>query len=210
MKRTRVISALVVLLVAAGNAYAQDSSARPARIEVTIIPGGASYFTAAADTGEPSFINYDAGAALAVNLNRIVAIEGELSSSLGISQDLGFATFTQDAKSPSLLLYAGNVVLSVPVDSPVVPFFTAGAGGVSIFDRAELVQRIDTFFAGNIGGGIKWRSRRWGLRADYRFLAVRGRDTQFAPNERPRPDFFGKEARFGHRVFGGITLEAGR
>lgn len=209
MKRIHLISAMLSLLATANYVSAQNSAAPPPVIEVTIIPGGVSYFTNATDTGEPSFTNYDTGAAVTVNLNRMIAIEGEVTGSLGRSQRLTFATFTQEAKTPNLLHYSGNVILSAPVESRVVPFFTAGIGALTVLDPGEFVQRNDTFIAGNVGGGIKWRSGRWGLRADYRFLAVSGRETQFAPNERPRPDFFGKEARFAHRLFGGIVLAVG-
>ncbi len=53
-----------------------------------------------------------------------------------------------------------------------------------------------------MGGGVKWYAGRWGLRGDYRFLAVRSKDDA--------PEFFGQETRYGHRVYGGVMLNIGR
>jgi opacity protein-like surface antigen len=206
--RFRVTPSLLVVfsLVSATGALAQQV----APLELTIIPGGATFFVEASDSSEPSFTNYDLGVALAANFNRYVGIEGEFSTSIGLTQNLAFATFEREAKTPSLLHYTGNVVVSVPTGSSVTPFVTGGAGGLTIFDRADIIQRNRTFLAGNVGGGVKWYAGRWGLRADYRFLLIRGRDIPpSAPDERLRPDFFGKETRYGHRVFGGIILNIG-
>jgi len=37
---------------------------------------------------------------------------------------------------------------------------------------------------------------------DYRFTAVRSKDDA--------PSFFGQETRYGHRVYGGVLINAGR
>jgi hypothetical protein len=54
-----------------------------------------------------------------------------------------------------------------------------------------------------VGGGVKWyANNRWGLRADYRFISVQSTDTA--------PAFFGQNLRYGHRVYGGVIINAGR
>jgi len=53
-----------------------------------------------------------------------------------------------------------------------------------------------------VGGGVKWYSGRWGLRGDYRFIAVQSKDDA--------PEFFGREARYGHRVTGAFLVNIGR
>jgi hypothetical protein len=51
---------------------------------------------------------------------------------------------------------------------------------------------------------VKWLygSGRWGLRGDYRFIAVHADDQA--------PSFFGRETRYGHRIYGGVVINAVR
>jgi len=58
--------------------------------------------------------------------------------------------------------------------------------------------------SGDAGGGLKWYANngRWGVRGDYRFIAVRANDTA--------PAFFGQERRYGHRVYGAVIINAVR
>ena len=78
-----------------------------------------------------------------------------------------------------------------------------GVGGLTLFDKAGLaIPDTETFFTGNVGGGVKWFNGRWGLRADYRFTAVRSKDDA--------PAFFGQETRYGHRIYGAVLIRAGR
>ena len=190
-------------LVGTGQAYAQESVTGPGAVVVTIIPGGGTFFTEGKDTKGPSFGNYDLGAAVAVNFNRYVGIEGEVSGALGISQDLQIGGLTSSLKTPNLLNYSGNLVLSAANRSSVVPYVTGGVGGLSLFETRSLgISSAETFLAGNVGGGITWYSGRWGLRGDYRFIAVQSKDDA--------PDFFGQETRYGHRVYGGVILNTGR
>jgi hypothetical protein len=80
---------------------------------------------------------------------------------------------------------------------------TAGIGGLTLFERATLgVDETETFLMGNVGGGLKWYAGRWGLRADYRFVAVRGKDEA--------PAFWGQDTRYGHRVYAGVILNVAR
>jgi len=202
---TRWIALFLVLagVVGTGQAQAQERAAGPGVVELTIIPAGWTFFTEGKDTQGPSFGNYDVGAGLTLNINRYVGIEGEVSGALGISQDLQFGGLTSDVKSPNLLSYSGNLVVSAPNQSSVVPYVTGGVGGLSVFERAPLgINDTETFLTGNVGGGLKWHAGRWGLRADYRFVAVRSKDDA--------PDFFGQETRYGHRVYGGVIVNVGQ
>jgi len=187
MTRWKVAIVLVVTgFVGFGQAYAQETAPGPGVVEVTIIPGGATFFTEAKDTTGPSFGNYDLGAAIAFNFSRYVAIEGEVSGALGIKQDLQFGGLTSSSKTPNLLNYSGNLVVSAPNRSSVVPYVVGGVGGLSLFERAGLgINDTETFLTGNVGGGLKWHAGRWGLRGDYRFIAVQSKDDA--------PEFFGRE-----------------
>ena len=198
---TRFIAVLLVVVgvIGASQAYAQEAGPGPGLVEVSIIPGGGLFFTEDTDTQEPSFGNYDLGGALTVNINRYIGIEGEVAGAVGISQDLQLGAFSSDVKTPNLLNYSGNVVFSVPTQSSVVPYLTGGVGGLSLFEKSSLgINRTETFLTGNLGGGVKWYAGRWGLRGDYRFIGVQSKDDA--------PEFFGQETRYGHRVYGAVIV----
>lgn len=198
---TRWIAALAIITLAGvGSAQAQtpESTPGPGTFEVTIIPGGATFFTESGESNSPSFGNYDLGGTATVNFNRHVGVEAEVSGLIGISQSLDFVNGTVDAKTPHFLNYSGNFVVSAGRGS-VVPYATAGVGGLSLFERADVgVNDTTTFLTGNVGGGVKWYAGRWGLRGDYRFIAVQSKDDA--------PAFFGQETRYGHRIYGGVIL----
>lgn len=202
---TRWIAVLlaVVGLIGTGTAYAQEAAPGPGAVEVTIIPGGGTFFTEGKNTQGPSFGNYGVGAGVSVNFNRYVGVEGEVSGGLGITQDLQFGGLTSNVKTPNLLNYTGNVVVSVPNRSSVTPYVTGGAGGLSLLETQGLgIQSTETFLTGNVGAGVKWYSGRWGIRGDYRFVAVQSKDDA--------PAFFGQETRYGHRVYGGVIVNVKR
>ena len=70
---------------------------------------------------------------------------------------------------------------------------------MSLFQKQSLgINDTTTFLTGNVGAGVKWYSGRWGLRGDYRFVAVQSKDDA--------PAFFGQETRYGHRVYGGVIV----
>jgi len=203
---TRLIAVLIAVasVVSARQAYAQESGAAgPGPVVVTIIPGGATFFTEGKDAHGPSFGNYGLGGAVTVNFNRFVGVEGEVSGALGITQDLNFVNGTSNVKTPNLLNYSGNLVLSAPNKSSVVPYVTGGVGGMSVLKKESLgILDNETFFTSNVGGGVNWYAGRWGLRGDYRFVALKSKDDA--------PAFFGAETRYGHRVYGGVLLNVGR
>ena len=199
---TRFIAVLIAAASVLGGtqAFAQESTtAGPAPVVVTIIPGGATFFTEGKDTSGPSFGNYGLGGAVTVNFNRFVGVEGEVSGALGVTQDLDFSNGTSNLKTPNFLNYSGNVIVYAPTKTSVVPYATGGVGGLSLFEKQSLgIPDTQTFFTSNVGGGVGWYSRRWGLRGDYRFIAVKSKDDA--------PAFFGQETRYGHRIYGGVLL----
>ena len=204
---TRWIAVLLAVtgLVIGGTsrAAAQEITPGAGRVEVSIIPAGGVFFTEDTDTQEPSFGNYDLGGAVAVNFNRYVGIEGEVSGALGVSQNLQFAGVTGDRTTPHMLNYSGNVVVSAPTRSAIVPYVTGGIGGLSLFEKASLgIGDTETFLTGNVGAGVKWYAGRWGLRGDYRFLGTRSKDDA--------PAFFGRDTRYGHRVYGAVIINTVR
>jgi hypothetical protein len=185
------------------HAQSQESAPGPGLVEVTISPGGGTFFTEATDAEAPAFGNYDLGASLAYNITPFVGVEADVSGALGVSQDFDVnrTRFTGE-RTPHLLNYSGNLVIHAPGRS-LVPYVTGGVGGLTLFERAAVgVNETETFLTGNVGGGLKWYAGRWGLRADYRFIAVRGKDEA--------PAFWGSDTRYGHRVSAGVILNVAR
>jgi hypothetical protein len=204
MKRIITVVFIALLVVAsAGRTQAQEIGPGAGRVEVSIIPAGGVFFTENPDAQEPGFGNYDLGGAVTVNFNRYVGVEGEVSGAIGVTQSLAFDGVSADRRTPHFLNYSGNVVVSAPTRSAVVPYVTGGIGGLSVFERATLgINDTTTFLTGNVGAGVKWYSGRWGLRGDYRFIAVQSNDTA--------PEFFGRDTRYGHRVYGAVVLNVAR
>lgn len=184
------------------SAYAQEARSGEGTVVVTIIPAGATFFTEGKDLNGPSFGSYDLGGALAVNFNRYVGLEGEVSGQLGVTQNLS-GLLLDDVRTPHMLAYTGNVVVSAPIRSTLVPYVTGGVGGLSLFEKAALgVNETETFLTSNLGAGLKWYRGRWGLRGDYRFIAVQSKDDA--------PEFFGRETRYGHRFYGAVLVNVKR
>ncbi|MBI1875943.1 MAG: hypothetical protein HYS05_18930, partial [Acidobacteria bacterium] len=48
----------------------------------------------------------------------------------------------------------------------------------------------------------KWYFGRWGIRGDYRFIAINSKDGA--------PAFFGRDDRYGHRAYGGLIFGFGK
>jgi Outer membrane protein beta-barrel domain len=203
MFRSAITLIAVLLVGGVDRAYAQESAPGPATVEVTVIPAGGTFFTNSGNGS--SFGNYNVGAAATYNINRIVGIEGEVGSSIGISQNLTDGGFRGTQKTPNTLTYTGNLVLSVPTRSSIVPYATGGVGALTMLQKASLgINDTETFLTGNVGGGLKWYASngRWGLRGDYRFVATQSKDTA--------PAFFGQDTRYGHRVYGAVVINAVR
>lgn len=202
MKRSFAILVAVTALTGATVASAQEiTAARPGKLEVTVAPAGGTFFLS--KNNLPSFGSYTLGGTVTYNVNRIVGVEGEVNGSIGVAQDLAFGGTTSNVKTPDTLNYTGNVVLSVPTHSAVIPYLTGGVGGQTVYERAELgINGTQTFLTGNAGAGIKWYAPNghWGLRADYRFIVVRANDDS--------PAFFGQDARYANRVYVGAIINA--
>ena len=202
MKRQLAAVIATFTILGSGQAFAQEAAPGPGTVEVTVIPGGGTFFTSG-DKG-PSFGSYNLGGALTYNVNRIVGIEGEVGGTIGVAQDLQFAgSSISKTRTPDQLSYTANVVVSAPTHASTVPYVAGGIGGLTMFELPAFgVTGSTTLLTGNVGGGLKWYapSGRWGLRGDYRFVSVR--------SDASAPVFFGQETRYGHRVYGAVIINA--
>src|SRR5918994_42942 len=108
MQRFIAVLLTVAAIGAATPVFAQDAAPGPGKVVITIIPGGATFFTEAEDNPNTgSFGNYDLGGAVAVNFNRYVGVEGEVNGAVGVSQGLQFNGLAADRKTPHILNYSG-------------------------------------------------------------------------------------------------------
>jgi opacity protein-like surface antigen len=198
MKRVLMVVMALASLFVPVRLFAQSMPADPGRVEVSLIPVGGTFFTA--KTASPSFGNFTLGGAVTYNLTPWVAVEGEVTGTLGISQTLQFGTVNGKVKTPNMASYTGNVVISLATHSSVTPYAVGGIGGLTVLDTTALgIATSETFFTGDVGGGVRWyANRRWGVRGDYRFIAVQRKDVG-AP-------FFGRDTRYGHRVYGAVVV----
>jgi opacity protein-like surface antigen len=202
---SRKVASLVAMLIVfgVGGAYAQESTPGPGVVEVTYVPAGAAFFTSKGSA--PSFGNYGFGTAVTYNINRLIGIEGELGSMIATTSNLQFGDLNHNSKSPNMLSYTANVIVSPWTGHSVVPYATGGIGGLTMFERPELgITSDQTFLTGNVGGGVKWYApnNKWGLRGDYRFGATK--------SQSDAPAFFGRDTRYMHRVYGAVIINAVR
>jgi opacity protein-like surface antigen len=199
MSRKIAALATLVLTIGVGTAFAQEANPGPGLVEVTYMPVGAAFFTSKGDS--PSFGNYGFGSAVAFNINRIIGIEGEIGSMIATTSNLQFGDLDGHTKAPNMLSYTANVVVALAKGHSLIPYATGGIGGLTMFERPGVgVLNDQTFLSGNVGGGVKWYAPngRWGLRGDYRFGATQSKDDA--------PEFFGRETRYVHRVYGALII----
>lgn len=114
------------------------------------------------------------GGAVSDNLTPWIGFEGEVTGTLGISQNLQFGAINGSLKTPNMVGYTGDHVVFLAPGSSVMPY---------------------------AAGGVRWyANHRWGRGADYRFVGIQQKDDG-AP-------FFGRDTRYGHRVYGAVIVNA--
>ncbi len=211
--RTACASALIVLAVGA-SAAAQDAATGAGKLEVGLYPLGATFLVGGDDNKEVNFNLYTAGTNLTYYVNKRTAIEGELTISFGLAQDVVFnRTQVLHVQMPNVWSYSGNVVFfpGGTTGKQVPVYVTGGIGALSLQSRTPTGQfgydvdtvGFETFTAENIGGGVKiFRGADapdWGFRVDYRYVIVNANSDA--------PAFFAKaKTRGGHRLSFGVLF----
>jgi opacity protein-like surface antigen len=203
--RIALIVAVMAMLAGVGRASGQETAPHAGTVVMTVIPVGATFFTQSTRDKEPGFTNVGPAGSVELYLTHYVSVEGEVGAVIGLSQELQDASGTLHLKSPSLVTYSANVVVTAPSDGSLAPYLTIGAGGLTLLHSSALgVSDSRTFLTGNVGAGVRWfnATARWGVRADYRFIAVRANDQASV--------FFGQEARYANRAYGALLVNVGR
>jgi hypothetical protein len=198
----------IVLLCRSVAASAQEPTAGAGKLEVGFFPGGGMFFVGGDNNLEVNFNLYTAGGYVSRYLNRLVAIEGEGSFGLGLAQDIRYANgIVSYAQPPGARSFNANaVVFPIGSDRLIAGYVTGGGGLLTLVERDSTKQfgltEPESFFAANVGGGLKVLRggtglSKWGMRIDYRLLSVGSKDDAAA--------FFAKsKRRVGHRIYAGF------
>jgi len=208
----KIFLAALVLFGGCATASAQETTIGAGKLEIGGFPGGGTFFVGGDDDTEVNFNVYTAGGGITYYFNQKVAVEGELTGSVGWAQDVNFQnTQVVHNQMPTVWSYGGNVVFFPGgTEGKQLPFYvTGGIGMMALAPRVPTkvfgydVDTVGTqmFFAENFGGGIKiFRGSdapNWGFRADYRYFIV---------NENSdAPAFFAQsKTRGAHRIYVGM------
>jgi len=212
IRGSRALFAVALLLAGCTAASAQDATIGAGKVEIGGFPGGGTFFIGGDDNQEVNFNVYTAGGGLTYYLNEAVALEGEITGSVGWAQDVTFRNGPViHNQMPTVWSYAGNVVFfpggTNGKRAPI--YITGGIGAVALAPRVPTavfgydVDKVGTqmFMAENIGAGVKlFRGEdapNWGFRIDYRYL--------FVNSNSDAPAFFAKsKSRGAHRVYVGM------
>lgn len=195
----RFAGLLAVVLLSPATVFAQ-ATLGAGKLEATLAPAG--WLSVAEGDRESAFSQYLFGAAFAVNWSRL-GLEGEIFVAPGRTQDFAVGSRTVNSTTP--MVVNDSVTMLVPLmgnSRAVVPYAAGGIGEFTVMRTEDNVTQPDTetFTTAFFGGGLKWyRSSRWGVRGDYRFLVVRSKF-------RSPGDFFGEELRKAHRIYGALTI----
>jgi hypothetical protein len=85
MTRLTAVMIAAATLVSASQVYAQESTAGPGPVVVTVIPGGATFFTEGKDTKDRAS-ETTISARRPRQRQRFVGVEGEVSGALGVAR----------------------------------------------------------------------------------------------------------------------------
>ena len=212
IRGSKAFFAVALLLAGCTAASAQDATIGAGKVEIGGFPGGGTFFVGGDDNREVNFNVYTAGGGLTYYLNDAVALEGEVTGSVGWAQDVTFRNAPLiHNQMPTVWSYAGNILFfpggTNGKRAPV--YITGGIGAVALAPRVPTkvfgydVDTVGTqmFMAENIGAGVKlFRGEdapNWGFRIDYRYL--------FVNSNSDAPAFFAQsKSRGAHRVYVGM------
>lgn len=202
MTRKWLVVALV-LAVTPGLALAQEKPGAQ-RIEIgSAIFGGGLMWVPSANASAGMSRSYMLSGAFTNNVNHWIGIEGDVGVALGRHGAHDIYGVTSNHRTPNVLMYSGNVIYNpFASNRPLVPYVSAGLGGVTTFAAAEATDyglpAETTYLMGSAGGGVRWFPIwHYGVRVDYRYMAIKN---DVAPAGGTRL------VRSAHRVYGALVL----
>ncbi len=214
MTSGKAFFAAVALMATCAVASAQEGGPGAGKLEIGGFPGGGLWLGGGNDNTEVNFNTYAFGGDVSYYVHPKVALEGESSFGLGISQNVNYKNqIVYRTQMPHTLTTGGNLVI-FPAGSEkhVAGYVTGGAGTLTLFSRLA-ASRIfgltsnESFLTTNVGGGLKvfrrGDARNWGFRFDYRYVMVNSKSGAV-------PFFAQLKHRNGHRFYIGMLYTARR
>jgi opacity protein-like surface antigen len=197
-----VLGVLTLTLVTTGVATAQETKgAGHIEIDGALLGGGVLVL--------PTVVSLPRGYVIDVagtaNVTRRIGLEADFAWALGRSQTVGLNSLTPTIeRTPGMLFYTGNVVYNpLGHNHPLIPYLEVGGGGMTVRSAENTpafgLATSSTHLTANLGGGIRWFVMpHWGVRVDYRYIAIRNDDSQAVLGAPP----------VGHaqRVYGAVIL----
>ena len=167
---------LAAILVTAGVARAQEAGAGRVEVDSALLGGGTLFIPSAA----PRSIGYVFDAAANVNVSRRVGVEGDFAWAMSRQHTVGLAGVAPTAvRTPNMLFYTANVIFSpFGHGRRFIPYAEFGGGALGVLGGSASdsfgLAPGSTHLIANIGGGVRWFPiPHWGVRGDYRYIAVR-------------------------------------
>ena len=209
MTSGKALFAVLVLLCGSAVASAQPSDAGAGKLEVGFFPGGGAFFVSGDDDLEVKFNTYNVGGDVSWYLHRLLAVEGELGFGIGLAQDITYKDrVVRHVQVPGTVSFNGNVVVFPSGSDRLFASYVTGGGGLLTLQNRVSTRQFgltesESFFATNVGGGLKILRagtglKQWGARIDYRIFFVSSKDDAVA--------FFAKsKTRIGHRIYVGFV-----
>jgi len=192
---------LAATLLTSGVALAQEAGAGHVEIDSALLGGGTLFIPSAA----PRSVGYVFDVATNLNVSRRIGIEGDFAWAMSRTHTTGLTGIAPaSVRTPNMLFYTANVIVSpLGHGRSFIPYAELGGGALSALGGSPSdsfgLASDSTHLTANIGGGMRWFPMpHWGVRIDYRYIAIR--------NASP-PDAFGVVP-VGHmqRLLGALVL----
>jgi hypothetical protein len=167
---------LGAILVTSGVALAQEVGAGRVEIDSALLGGGTLFIPSAA----PRSIGYVFDAAANVNVSRQIGLEGDFAWAMSRQHTVGLTGVAPaTVRTPNMLFYTANVIFSpLGHGRKFIPYAEFGGGALEVLGGSPSdsfgLAPGSTHLIANAGGGARWFPiPHWGVRGDYRYIAVR-------------------------------------
>jgi hypothetical protein len=182
MTRTGLMFLAATLLTSCA-AFAQENGAGHVEIDSALLGGGTLFIPSAA----PRSVGYVFDVATNLNVSRRVGIEGDFAWAMSRTHTTGLSGLAPaSVRTPNMLFYTGNVLFSpLGHGRSFIPYVELGGGALSALGGSPSdsfgLASDSTHLTANLGGGVRWFPMpHWGVRGDYRYIAIRNENAPVA------------------------------